>query len=88
MFYGKVTKNFTEIAVHKPINVFLREWRCGDGSRTAPTFKIEFFLKIVHDCQPLITIVTKSYILDVAETLNPPLYADIPELPASPKYSE
>ena len=42
------------------------------GSRTAATCKMELFLIIVNDFQPL-TIITKSLILNVAAVLDPPL---------------
>ena len=41
-------------------------------SRTAATSKMEAFLIIVNDFQPL-TIITKCTILDVAAVLDPPL---------------
>ena len=43
-----------------------------DGSRTAATSKMEHFVIIVNDWKPL-TIITKSFILDVAAVLDPPL---------------
>ena len=42
------------------------------GSRTVATSKMERFVKIVNDFQPL-TIVSKRPILDVAAVLDPPL---------------
>ena len=47
------------------------------GSRTAATSKMELFVIIVKDFQPL-TIITKRSILDIAAILDPPL--DIIEL--------
>ena len=44
--------------------------RC--GSRVAATSKMEHFVMIVNDFQPL-TIITKPSILDVAAALDPPL---------------
>ena len=44
----------------------------GGRSRTAATSKIEIFVIIVNDFQPL-TIITKCSILDVAAVLDPPL---------------
>ena len=46
------------------------------GSRTAATSKMEFFVIIVNDYQPL-TIITKCSILDVAAFLDPPLSSRI-----------
>ena len=43
-----------------------------DGSRTAATSKMERFVIIVNDFQPL-TIITKHSILDVPAVLDPPL---------------
>ena len=43
------------------------------GSRTAATFKLEPFVIIVNDLQPL-SIITKRSILDVAAVLDPLLY--------------
>ena len=42
------------------------------GSRTAVTSKMELFVIIVKDFQPL-TIITKCSILDVAAVLDPPV---------------
>ena len=42
------------------------------GSRTAATSRMELFVIIVNDFQPL-TIITKCSILDVAPALDPPL---------------
>ena len=42
------------------------------GSRTAATSKVELFVRIVNSFQPL-TIITKSFTLDVAAVLDPPL---------------
>ena len=42
------------------------------GSRTAATFKMEFFVVIVNGFQTL-AIITKCSILDVAAVLDPPL---------------
>ena len=46
------------------------------GSRTAATLKMERFVIIINDFQPL-TIITKRSILDVAAVLEPPLPPDI-----------
>ena len=43
------------------------------GSRTAATSKVELFVIIINDLQPL-TIITKSSTLDVAAVLNPSLF--------------
>ena len=43
-----------------------------DGSRTDATSKMERFVIIFHGWNPL-TIITKSFILDVAAVLDPPL---------------
>ena len=43
-----------------------------DGSSTAATCKMEIFVIIVNDFQPL-TIITKCSILDRAAVLHPPL---------------
>ena len=43
------------------------------GSRAAATSKMEQFVIIVNGFQPLF-IITKRSILDVASTLDPPLY--------------
>ena len=43
-----------------------------DGSRTAATSKLEHFMIIVNGWKPL-TIITKSFILDVAAVLDPSL---------------
>ena len=40
-----------------------------DGSTTAATSKLEHFMIIVNDWKPL-TVITKSFILDVAEVLD------------------
>ena len=45
------------------------------GSRAAATSKMERFVIIVNDFQPL-TIITKRSILDVAATLDPPLNSE------------
>ena len=45
------------------------------GSKTAATSKMERFVKIVNDFQPF-TIITKRSILDVANTLDPPLITE------------
>ena len=42
------------------------------GSRVAATSKVELFVIIFDDFQPL-TIITKSFILDVAAVLDLPL---------------
>ena len=42
------------------------------GSRTAATSKMELFVIIVNDFQPL-SIITKCSMLDVAAVLDPPL---------------
>ena len=34
-------------------------------------------MAIIHDCQPLITIVTTSSILNAAAALNPSLHVDV-----------
>ena len=67
-FHEKTTINFAKIALYKFKNFLLRHWRCGDGSSTGPKSKIELFMKIVYDCEPSITIVTMSSILDVAKS--------------------
>ena len=46
-----------------------------DGSRAAATSKMERFVIIVNDFQPL-TIITKRSILDVSAALDPPLTTD------------
>ena len=45
---------------------------CRGGSRAAATSKMELFVIIVNDFQPL-TIITKGPILDAATALDPPL---------------
>ena len=42
------------------------------GCRTAATSKVELFVIIVNDFQPL-TVITKNSTLDVAAVLDPPL---------------
>ena len=44
---------------------------CKGGSRTAATSKMELFVIIFKNFQPL-TIITKNFILDVAAVLDPP----------------
>ena len=44
----------------------------GGGSRTTAASKMERFVLIVNDFQPL-TVITKRSILDVAAVLDPPL---------------
>ena len=46
------------------------------GSRTAATSKMERFVIIINDFQPL-TIITKRSILDVAAVLDPPLVRSV-----------
>ena len=67
------------LSASRPISV--EELICGplftlvkprDGSRTAATSKIELFVIIVNDFQPL-TIITKCSILDVEAVLDSPL---------------
>ena len=41
------------------------------GSRTAATSKMELFVIILNDFQPL-AIITKNFILDVVAVLDPP----------------
>ena len=43
------------------------------GSRAAATSKMERFMIIVNDFQPL-TIISKRSVLDLAAALDPPLY--------------
>ena len=45
-------------------------YRC--GSRTAATSKVKIFVIIVTGFQPL-TIITKSFTLDIAAALDPPM---------------
>ena len=47
-------------------------WTNRGGSRTAATFKMEFFVITVNGWKPLI-IIKKGSILDVAAVLNPRL---------------
>ena len=49
---------------------------CRGGSRATATSKMEHFVIIVNDFQPL-TIITKCSILDVAVILDPPLHVRI-----------
>ena len=44
---------------------------------TAATSKMEHFVIIPHGCQPITTIVTTSFILDVAAAIELLLYTDI-----------
>ena len=46
--------------------------KCRSGSRTTGTSKVELFVIIVNGFQPL-TIIIKSFTLDVAAVLDPPL---------------
>ena len=51
----------------------LPQFHTRGGSRTAATSKMECFVIIVNNLQPL-TIMTKRSILDVAAALDPPLH--------------
>ena len=57
-------------------DVFKQAFMCRDGSRATATSKMEYFVIIVNDFQPL-TIITKCSILDVAVILDPPLHVRI-----------
>ena len=52
---------------------FLKFKKSRDGFRTAATSKGEPFVVIVNGWKPL-TIITKSFTLDVAAVLDPPLF--------------
>ena len=49
-------------------DVFKQAFMCRDGSRATATSKMEYFVIIVNDFQPL-TIMTKRSILDVASSM-------------------
>ena len=57
-------------------DVFKQGFMCRGGSRATATSKMEYFVIIVNDFQPL-TIITKCSILDVAVILDPPLHVRI-----------
>ena len=65
---------------------FLSDCKCRGGYRTAAKCKMELFVTVVYDGQPVISIVTRISILNFAATLDPLMYVDI--LCASSRYSE
>ena len=50
----------------------MRDWKCGGGSRTAATSKIELIVSL-----PVVAIVTKSSNVDIAVALVAALHVDI-----------
>ena len=67
-----IDSTVTKGVVSKDVTIISPSLDRRGGSRTAATSKVELFVIIVIDFQPLI-IITKSSTLDVAAVLDPPL---------------
>ena len=66
----KTTQFSLSQVINKPTHISQNFNPCRGGTRTAATPKMELFVIIVKDFQPLTTI-TKCSILDVAAVLDP-----------------